>query len=289
MPLFLGVLGVLAFSLTLPATRIAVEELDPTFVGIGREALAAIPAGLILLLSKAPLPSRDQLLRIGVVALGVVFGWPLFTAIALQDLNSAHSAVIVGLLPAATAVAAVLRAGERPSREFWLASLAGLVAVLAFAASQGAGLLSTADLLVLVAVALAAIGYAEGAALARELSGWLVICWAVFLSAPLTVPIGAIAAIGSDLHAGGDAWLGFAYVALVSALLGFFPWYAGLARGGVAKIGQVQLVQPLLTLVWSAALLGEHIGPATVIASAAVLASVVATQRARVVRAGSRG
>jgi drug/metabolite transporter (DMT)-like permease len=157
-PLFLGFLGVLAFSFTLPATRIAVEELDPTFVGIGREALAAVPAGLILLLSKAPLPSWDQLLRIGVVAFGVVFGWPLFTAIALQDLTSAHSAVIVGLLPAATAVAAVLRAGEHPSREFWLASVAGLVAVLAFAASQGAGLISTADLLVLVAVALAAIG-----------------------------------------------------------------------------------------------------------------------------------
>jgi drug/metabolite transporter (DMT)-like permease len=289
MPLFLGFLGVLAFSFTLPATRIAVEELDPTFVGIGREALAAVPAGLILLVSKAPLPSFDQLLRIGVVSFGVVFGWPLFTAIALQDLTSAHSAVIVGLLPAATAVAAVLRAGEHPSREFWLASVAGLVAVLAFAASQGAGVLSTADLLILVAVALGAIGYAEGAALARELSGWRVICWAVFLSAPLTVPIGAIAAIGSDLHAGSDAWLGFAYVALVSALLGFFPWYAGLARGGVAKIGQVQLVQPLLTLVWSAALLGEHIGTATVIASAAVLASVVATQRARVVRSGYRG
>jgi drug/metabolite transporter (DMT)-like permease len=283
-PLFLGFLGVLAFSFTLPATRIAVEELDPTFVGIGREALAAIPAGLILLLSRAPLPSLRQLLRIGIVAFGVVFGWPLFTAIALQDLTSAHSAVIVGLLPAATAVAAVLRAGEHPSRGFWLASFAGLVAVLAFAASQGAGLLSTADLLVLVAVALGAIGYAEGGALARELGGWRVICWAVVLSAPLTVPIGLVAAASSDLHAGGDAWLGFAYVAAVSALLGFFPWYAGLARGGVAQIGQVQLIQPLLTLAWSALLLGEHVGVTTLVASIAVLASVVATQRTRVDR-----
>ena len=285
MPVFLGFLGVLAFSFTLPATRAAVEQLDPTFVGIGREAVAAVLAGLILLLAKAPLPSRRQLLRLGIVASGVVFGWPLFTALALQDLTSAHSAVIVGLLPSATAVAAVLRAGEHPSRGFWLASLAGLLAVLAFAATQGAGLLSTGDLLILVAVALGAIGYAEGGALARELGGWRVICWAVFLSAPLTVPIGLVAAIGSDLHADGDAWLGFAYVAAVSALLGFFPWYAGLARGGVAKIGQVQLVQPLLTLAWSAALLGEHVGPETLIASAVVLASVVATQRTRVARA----
>jgi len=287
MPLFLGFLGVLAFSFTLPATRIAVEELDPTFVGIGREALAAVPAGLILLLSRAQLPSRAQLARIGVVAAGVVFGWPLFSALALRGLSSAHSAVIVGLLPAATAVAAVLRAGERPSRGFWLASLAGLAAVLAFAVSQGAGLLTTGDIQILVAVALGAIGYAEGGALARELGGWRVICWAVVLSAPLTVPIGAIAAAGSDLHAGGDAWLGFAYVALVSALLGFFPWYAGLARGGVARIGQVQLIQPLLTLAWSALLLGEHVGPATLVASIAVVASVVATQRARVTGAPS--
>jgi drug/metabolite transporter (DMT)-like permease len=283
-PLLLGFLGVLAFSFTLPATRIAVEELDPTFVGIGREALAALPAGLILLLSKAPLPSRRQLLGIGVVASGVVFGFPLFTALALQDLTSAHSAVIVGLLPAATAVAAVLRAGERPSRGFWLASFAGLVAVLAFAASQGAGLLSTADLFILAAVGLGAIGYAEGGALARELGGWRVISWAVVLSAPLTIPIGAIAAADSGLHASGDAWLGFAYVSLVSALLGFFAWYAGLARGGVAKIGQVQLIQPLLTLAWSAALLGEHVGVTTLVASIAVLASVVATQRTRVTR-----
>jgi drug/metabolite transporter (DMT)-like permease len=281
-PALLGFLGVLAFSFTLPATRIAVEELDPTFVGIGREAIAAIPAGLILLLSHSPLPSRRQLVQIAVVASGVVFGFPLFTALALRELTSAHSAVVVGLLPAATAVAAVLRAGEHPSRGFWLASLAGLAAVLAFAATQGAGLLSTADLLILAAVALGAIGYAEGGSLARELGGWRVICWAVLLSAPLTVPISVVAAAGSALHAGTDAWLGFAYVSIVSALLGFFAWYAGLARGGVAKIGQVQLIQPLLTLAWSAALLGEHIGVATLVASIAVLASVVATQRTRV-------
>jgi drug/metabolite transporter (DMT)-like permease len=282
-PVFLGFLGVLAFSFTLPATRVAVEELDPTFVGIGREAVAAVLAAAILIATRPALPTRPQLARIAIVALGVVFGWPLFTALALRGLTSAHSAVIVGLLPAATAVVAVMRAGERPSRGFWMASLAGLVAVLVFAATQGAGF-SGGDIQILVAVALSAIGYAEGGALAREMGGWQVICWAVFLSAPLTIAIGAIAAAGSDLHASSDAWLGFAYVAAVSALLGFFPWYAGLARGGVAKIGQIQLLQPLLTLAWSALLLGEHIGVATVVASIAVLASVVATQRTRVTR-----
>lgn len=282
MPVLLGFLGVLAFSFTLPATRVAVEQLDPTFVGIGREAVAAVPAALILLLTRAPLPSRAQLRRVAIVAFGVVFGWPLFTAIALQGLTSAHSAVIVGILPAATAVAAVLRAGERPARSFWLASLAGLIAVLGFAASQGAGLPTTDDLLILVAVALSAIGYAEGGALARELPAWQVICWAVLLSAPLTVPIALVAAAGSDVHADADAWLGFAYVAGVSALLGFFPWYAGLARGGVAKIGQIQLIQPLLTLAWSAVLLSEHVSAITLFAAVLVVLCVVGTQRAQV-------
>jgi drug/metabolite transporter (DMT)-like permease len=282
-PLFLGFLGVLAFSFTLPATRVAVEELDPTLVGIGREAIAAVIAAAILAATRSPLPTRPQLFRIGIVASGVVFGWPLFTALALRGLTSAHSAVIVGILPAATAVAAVLRAGEHPSRGFWLASFAGLVAVLVFAATQGAGF-SAGDVQILIAVALAAIGYAEGGALAREMGGWRVICWAVVVCAPATVAIGAVAAASSDLHASGDAWLGFAYVAVVSALVGFFPWYAGLARGGVAKIGQIQLLQPLLTLVWSALLLSEHIGWATVVASIAVVASVVATQRTRVTR-----
>jgi drug/metabolite transporter (DMT)-like permease len=281
-PVLLGFLGVLAFSFTLPATRVAVEQLDPTFVSIGREAVAAAPAALILLLTRAPLPSRAQLRRVAVVAFGVVFGWPLFTAIALQGLTSAHSAVIVGILPAATAVAAVLRAGERPARSFWLASLAGLIAVLGFAASQGAGLPTTDDLLILVAVALSAIGYAEGGALARELPAWQVICWAVLLSAPLTVPIALVAAAGSDVHADADAWVGFAYVAGVSALLGFFPWYAGLARGGVAKIGQIQLIQPLLTLAWSAALLSEHVSAITLFAAVLVVLCVVGTQRAQV-------
>jgi drug/metabolite transporter (DMT)-like permease len=282
MALFLGFLGVLAFSFTLPATRVAVEELDPTFVGIGREALAAVPAALLLVLLRGPRPSRSQLIRLGAVALGVVFGFPLFTALALRELTSAHSAVIVGLLPAATAVAAVVRAGERPTRGFWLASLAGLVAVLAFAASQGAGLLSGADLLILAAVALGAIGYAEGGVLAREMGGWRVICWALVLSAPITVPVGLVAAAGSELHASGDAWLGFAYVTIVSAFLGFFAWYAGLARGGVAKIGQVQLIQPLLTLAWSVTLLDENVNAITVFAAVLVVLCVVATQRTRV-------
>ncbi|MEA2330176.1 MAG: hypothetical protein QOH58_314 [Thermoleophilaceae bacterium] len=286
MPVVLGLLGVLGFSFTLPATRVAVEGLDPVFVGLGRAAVAALPAAVLLVLWRERLPSRPQLVRLAFVALGVVFGFPLLSALALRDLTAAHSAVIVGLLPAATAVMAVARAGERPSRGFWVASAAGLAAVLAFAGAQGAGLPSSADLLVLGAVALGAVGYAEGGALARDMGGSRVISWALVLSLPLTLPIGAAAALTGRLEGGADAWLGFAYVALVSMFVAFFAWYAALARGGVAKIGQVQLVQPLMTLGWSAALLGEHVGVGTLAAALAVVASVVATQRTRVSPAG---
>jgi drug/metabolite transporter (DMT)-like permease len=189
--------------------------------------------------------------------------------------------VIVGMLPAATAVMAALRGGERPSPAFWAASAAGLVAVLAFAATQGASGVAPADLYVLAAVALAALGYAEGGALSRRLGGWQVICWALVLSAPVLVPVVALRIGSEGLHAGPDAWLGFAYVALISMFLAFFAWYRGLALGGIARIGQIQLAQPVLTLCWAALLLGEQVTAATVLAALAVLASVVATQRLR--------
>jgi drug/metabolite transporter (DMT)-like permease len=283
MPLLLGFVGVLGFSFTLPATRAAVDGLDPTFVGIGRTVAAAALAGAILVLRREPLPAAGQLRRLGLVALGVVIGFPLLSALALKHLPSSHAAVTVGLLPGATAVAAVIRGGERPSRAFWLASTAGLAAVLVFAVSKGAGVPRGGDLLLLVAVALAAIGYTEGATLARRMGGWRVISWALVLSLPLTLPVTLVAARDLGAADTGD-WLCLAYVAFVSQYLAFFPWYAGLVRGGTAKIGQVQLAQPLLTLVWSAALLDEHIGVTTVGAAIAVLASVAATQRAAVER-----
>ncbi len=210
--------------------------------------------------------------------MGVVIGFPLLTSVALHHLSSAHASVIVGMLPAATAAFAVLRAGERPPRVFWLAAAAGLVAVLAFAATQGVTGIDEWDLLVLGAVACAALGYAEGGALSRTYGGWQVICWALLLSAPfLVVPV----ALHADFHAGTHAWLGFAYVSVISMFLGFFAWYHGLALGGVARIGQVQLAQPVLTLLWSALILGEVVTGAMVAAALTVLACVFATQKIR--------
>lgn len=280
----LGALGVLGFSFTLPATRIAVSQLDGTVVGLGRAVVAAVLALLVLGLRREAALPRYLWTRIAIVGGGCVVGFPLCSALALKHLTSAHSAVIVGLLPAATAVMAVVRAGERPTTGFWISAAFGLGSVLAFAAAEGAGTIQGADVLVLMAVFLGALGYAEGGALAREIGGWRVICWALVASLPVTVTAAAVAALRAGISAGPGAWLGFAYVSAVSMFLAFFPWYRGLAIGGVARIAQVQLAQPVLTLLWSAILIGERVGPTTVAAAFLVLASVAATQRTAVRR-----
>ena len=212
----------------------------------------------------------------------MVLGFPLFTALALHSLPSAHGAVIVGLLPAATAVAAVLFAGERPTPAFWCRLAPAWWRCWCSPCAQGAGVPSAADGLVLLAVAFAALGYAKGGVLWRELGGWQTICWALVLSLPLTVPVTLVIVAPEHRRRRRRRLVGFAYVSLVSLFLGFFAWYAGLARGGIARIGQIQLSQPVLTLVWAALLLGEHVTPGMVAAALIVLACVVATQRTRV-------
>ena len=282
-----GFLGVLAFSFTVPLTRLAVVDLDPTFVGLGRALVAAMLAAVLLLVTRQPLPERRQWGRLVVVGSGVIVGFPLFTSLALRDLPAADAAVIVGLLPAATAVMAVLRAGERPSRAFWGACAFGLFAVLLFAVSQGAGLVPEAGhLLVLLAVVSCALGYAEGGSLAQEMGGWRVISWSLVIFAPFLAPFVLWSMLGpggsSFVGAGAAAWAGFAYVSVVSMFLGFFAWYRGLAEGGVARVGQVQLSQPVLTLLWSAVLLGERVGPLNILCALLVLGSVAVSQRTRI-------
>jgi drug/metabolite transporter (DMT)-like permease len=279
----LGALGVLAFSMSLPATRVAVHELDPWFVAFGRAVGAALLAGAYLRITGAPGPSRTQWRRLSIVALGVVFGFPFFTSLALTSETAAHGAVVVTVLPAITAIFAVQRAGERQPATFWLASAGGVGGVLTFLGTSGAvhGKVSVADAYLLAAVLLCGLGYAEGGALARELGGARTICWSLILALPATLPIALVAALGHPPTAGGEAWAGFAYVTVISMFLGFFAWYAGLARGGIAQVGQIQLAQPLLTLIWSALLLGEAVTPAAIVAALLVLTCVVLLQRTR--------
>lgn len=278
----LGALGVLGFSFSLPATRLAVAGLDPWFVAFGRAFGAGLLAIAYLALSRAPLPSATQIRRLVIVAAGIVVGFPLFTSLALTTQTSAHGAVVVAVLPMFTAIWAVVRAGEHPPRAFWLSSGAGLLAVLAFAATGGgfSGSLTVADLYLLTGVVLCGLGYAEGGVLARELGGARTVCWALVVSLPVTIPITWYTADFS--RATPVAWFGFAYVTVISMFLGFFAWYAGLAAGGVAKIGQIQLAQPVLTLICSAVFLGEPVGWPALATAAVVLVCVVLTQRSRV-------
>jgi drug/metabolite transporter (DMT)-like permease len=280
----LGAIGVLGFSFSLPATRIAVAGLDPWFISFGRAVGAGLLAIGYLILVRAPRPTRVQVRRLAVVALGIVVGFPLFTSLALATQTSAHSAVVIAGLPMSTAVWAVLRANERPRPGFWLASGAGFLAVLVFVFTSGGigGGFETADIFLLIAVVLCGLGYAEGGAVARDLGGARTVCWALVISLPVTVPVtGFVAATTEFGQSGGPEWFGFAYVTVISMFLGFFAWYAGLAAGGVAKVGQVQLAQPVLTLVWAALLLHEDVGWPTVAAAAVVLTCVVWTQRSR--------
>ena len=274
MGLAFGLLGVITFSLTLPATRIAVAELDPTVVGLGRAVVAAILAVVLLKATRQPLPSQRHLPSLVVIVAGVIVGFPLLSAWAMRSLPAAHGAIVLGILPLATAMAGVLRTGDRPSPAFWLCSSLGSAVVVLFAILAGGGSLQMADLALLGAVAAAAIGYAEGGRLSREMGGWQVICWALVLSAPfLAVPV-ALTIVHQGLHASLQSWLGFGYVSVFSMFLGFFAWYHGLAIGGVARVSQLQLLQPFLTLFASALLLHEQITRLTILTALVVVAMV---------------
>lgn len=280
-----GFLGVACFSLTLPATRIAVIELDSMLVGLGRGVVAGVMAIALLYLTHQPLPAKRHWPGIAVVALGVVLGFPLLSTWAMQQLPAAHGAVVLGILPLMTAIAGVFRAGDRPSLSFWAAGLVGSATVVAFGLAEGAGHLQLADLALLAAVIAAALGYAEGGRLAQILGSWQIICWALVFAAPFELlPLIKTVAVHSPIGSG-VAWLGFAYVCLVSQFLGFFAWYHGLALSGVARVGQIQLLQPFLTLLVSAFLMGETVTGPMIMAACLVVGSVVLGKRAPIRRA----
>jgi drug/metabolite transporter (DMT)-like permease len=281
--LWWGLLGVAAFSLTLPLTRIAVEGMSPLFIGAGRAVIAAVLAGIALTVTRQRLPTWTQWRRLVFVAAGVVAGFGLLTSFALQHTSASHGAVVIALLPAATAAVTVLRTREHPPRRFWLAAGAGAVAAVAFAAlgNGGLGQLGWPDLLLFAAVAAAAVGYTEGGLLARELGAWQTISWALVLGAPVMTAATAFALAQEPLSATPVQWSAFAYLAAVSMFLGFFAWYRGLALGPMAQVSQVQLVQPVMTIAWAALLLGEPLGLATLLGGLAVVACAALAVRSR--------
>ncbi len=275
--LALGLLGVLIFSMTLPMTRLAVgpaldPQLPPFFVTAGRAAFAGVLAAIYLRVVRATWPGREHRLALFVSALGTVVGFPLFLALALRRVDAMHAAVITGVLPLGTALAAAIAFRQRPSAGFWSCAVLGCGLVIGFAVWQGGGSLSLADFLLLGSVASASIGYVAGARLSAEMPAERVICWVLVLSLPVTAP--AALATWPSQPASASAWGGFAYVTVFSMWLGFFAWYRGLALGGTVRVSQVQLVQPFLAMLFAVPVLGERLDLATVGFALAVVATV---------------
>ncbi|NDW05951.1 DMT family transporter [Jiella pacifica] len=270
-----GLVGVIIFSGSLPATRVAVADFTPTFLTSARAAIAALLAALLLTAFRQARPGRGDLLPLAVVAAGVVVGFPLLTGLALQHVTAAHSIVFIGLLPLATALFAVLRGGERPKPAFWLFSILGAATVAGFALSNGGAASLEGDLLMIAAIVLCGLGYAEGARLSRRLGGWQVISWALLLAfSPMAAT--ALVTMPPDWSGiGVPAWIGLAYVSVFSMLVGFVFWYRGLAIGGIAGVGQLQLLQPFFGLTLAALFLGETIAW-TMLASTVVVVLCVA-------------
>lgn len=274
-----GFIGVLIFSGSLPATRIAGKELSPLFLTTTRASIAGILALCMLLITKEKRPSATQLFPLTIVAIGVVAGFPLLSALALQYVTSAHSIVFVGMLPLTTAIFGVIRGGERPHMAFWIFAVIGSLLVIGFAVAQGLTASPIGDILMLLAIILCGLGYAEGAKLSKTLGGWQVISWALVLSLPLMAPLSFFLQPSSFIGVTTGAWIGLAYVSLFSMLIGFIFWYRGLAQGGIAAVGQLQLLQPFFGLSIAATLLHEEVSGGMLGVTAGVILCVAGSKK----------
>ena len=283
----LGFIGVAIFAGSLPATRLAVAHLDAWFVTSARAAIAGLCALALLIAMRRPLPPRDAYARILLIVLGVVFGFPFFTALAMQNVPAAHGGVVLGVLPLATAACAVVMTGERPGLGFWIAAFAGALVVIAFALRHGGGgTLSEGDAQLVLAIISAGIAYTASGSLARTMPGWEVISWALVASLPVSLFASWILFPVNPAAVPTDAWLGLLYSAVMAQWMGFFFWNAGLAMGGISRVSQVQLVQPFITVGYAASINREMIDIETILFALAVVVVVGIGIRMRVVHTG---
>ena len=270
-----GVLGVVSFGLTLPATRFIIPYFEPVFIGLGRAVVASLVAAILLVITKQTRPNRRQFYQLIAVALGVVIGFPILSAWAMQTVPASHGGVVLGVLPLATAVAAAVVSNEKPSIGFWICGLAGSIVVILYALLQGLGSFQVGDFLLIGALASAAIGFALGGKLSKEIGGWQVICWALVISFPFIVIPAWLKAPQADFdNLPLSVLLSFLYLALVSQLFGFFLWNKGLALGGISRVSQTQLLQPFVTLVASAYLINETVNLQTIVFALLVIGTV---------------
>ena len=282
--LIIGTIGVIIFGVTLPMTRIAVVSLDPWFVTMGRAALAGLVALCVLVVLKRSVPTRSELMRLGVAAVFVIVGFPGFTGFAMRLVPASHGGVVLGILPLVVALFGAIAARERPSVGFWLSALAGAALVIGFSLRDGEGGLGLGDVLLLGAVLSAASGYTVLAGLTKSRPGWEVISWTVVISLPVTLPFAVLTA-PSDLFAVPlPHWGAFLYLGLMSQYVGFFFWNTGLAMGGQARVSQTQLLQTFVTLAFAAWVNGEQVDLLTWIFAVAVVGVVLIGRRTRIVK-----
>lgn len=276
-----GFLGMLIFSASMPATRVAVSGFDPLFLTAARAAIPGALSLLVLGVLRSARPTRAELPRLVLVALGVGLGFPVFSALALTRITAAHSMIWTGLLPLATALFGAALAGERPSPRFWAFAALGAACVVGFAAVRATDGDVYGDALMACAVLSAGFAYAEGAKLSRRLQGWQVISWALVLSLPFSAPL-ALWLRPAAWPSQAPPWIALAYVALFAQWIGFVFWYRGLARGGIAAVGQLQLLQPFFGLMLAALVLHENVSPALFAVAGAVMICVAGARRAAV-------
>lgn len=280
--MLLGFLAVMVFSLTLPVTRLIIPYFDPIFIGLGRSVVAAIVATIILLAFKQSFPTKNQLKWLLLTAIGVIAGFPVLTAFAMQTVPASHGSVVIGLLPLLTAVIAVFISNERPTLGFWVAAIVGALLVVIYSLLQGGMELHIGDAYLIAASTLGAMGYAFGAKIAKEMGGWQVICWVNVIGFPFSVVGTALVMPDSFVEIPKTAWIGFLYLALASQLFGFFLWYKGLAIGGIARVSQTQLLQSFLSIIAAIVILGEKVELNTYLFALVVVVAIAVTRKMQI-------
>ena len=282
--MLIGFIGILIFSLTLPVSKIAILSFNPYFIAFGRACLAGLVALAYLVYKQASFPSKTDLVKFIVIALGVVFGFPIFTTVAMKEGSSSHGAVILGMMPLATTVIGVLRFKERPSLGFWLVSLLGAALVIIYALLKSAGSFTYIDGLLVLGGICACIGYVEGGELSRKMNPRAVISWALVISLPINIVMSYLLFDSAYWNADVIAWTTFVYLSLFPMFLGFFFWYEGLAVGGIARVSQVQLIQPFCTLLAASIFLGDHLTLMNMVFAFLVVSTVILSKKMLVKR-----
>ena len=282
--MLIGFIGILVFSLTLPVSKITVQSFNPYFIAFGRASLAGLVALSYLLYKQVPLPSKTDLFKFAVIALGVVFGFPIFTTLAMKEGSSSHGAVILGMMPLATTVIGVIRFKERPSIGFWLVSILGAALVMMYALLKSSGSFTYVDILLVLGGICACVGYVEGGELSRKMNPRTVISWALVISLPINIVATYFTFSSSYWGADVVAWTSFVYLSIFPMYLGFFFWYEGLAIGGIARVSQVQLIQPFCTLLASSFFLDDRITLMNMVFAFLVVSTVILSKRMLVKR-----